>query len=255
MNQKIKKTLVFHQKLFKTVRYVVFVWVILVSIEASIVPLPSSEHNDATLHQTVTENEFREVTIYVSRELQYLPLVMKYSQIYGVDYKIILALIKQESRFDCDAVSHRGAMGLMQIMPVTHTEIVDEINVQDPFLPEENIKAGIYYFSKLSQLFPTASTQDRLRLTLASYYAGSSRIYDAQGIAAFMGENPNTWVSIRSVLPLLSKRYYTFHAMVWKEGKPRSGCFGDWQRTVAYVDNIIQFYNEYRMYLPEFQSN
>jgi len=245
MNKKTKKILTVGRKLLKTTRDVALVLVILVCLEASVAPLPTSEVSEVSLSQSGTEKELHEVTAPAARELQYLRLVKKYARLYGVDYKIILALIKQESQFNCDAVSRRGAIGLMQIMPVTHAEIIDEISITDPFLPEENLKAGIYYFSKLSELFVAGNKEDRLRLTLASYYAGPSRIYDAQKMAAFMGENPNSWSSIRSVLPLLSKRYYTFHALVWNEGKPRSGYFKEWQRTIAYVDNIMQFYKEY----------
>ena len=78
------------------------------------------------------------------------------------------------------AVSERGAQGLMQIMPVTNSEIAEEIDIQDPSLPHENLRAGVYYVAKLSELFKDVKGEDRIRLVLAAYNAGPSRIYDAQ---------------------------------------------------------------------------
>ena len=172
--------------------------------------------------------------------------VRKFSQEYGIDERLVLAIIKQESQFDENAVSYRGARGLMQIMPVTNMELVEELDLPKSSHPRENIHAGIYYFSKLYSLFKTGTKGDRIRLALAAYNAGPSRIYDAQDLAAYLGENPNEWRSIRNVLPLLSKRYYSLHQAVWDETKPPAGYFGSWRETSAYVDAIMKTYKGYR---------
>ncbi len=106
-------------------------------------------------------------------------------------------------------------------MPVTNSEISEELDMKESYLPDENLKAGIYYFSKLYELFKGETEEDRLSLALAAYNAGPSRIYDAQELAAYLGENPSRWSSIQTMLPLLSKRYYSLHQSVWKITGPR----------------------------------
>jgi membrane-bound lytic murein transglycosylase F len=173
-------------------------------------------------------------------------IIKKYAKEYGIDYRLIIAIIRQESRFDKEAVSHRGAQGIMQIMPVTNAEISEEIEILDPTHPHENIRAGVYYIAKLLSLFKKGTPEDRMSLALAAYNAGPSRIYDAQQIAAYMGESPAAWSSVEKALPLLSKRYYTLHSHIWKTAKPRNGYYGSWRQTVTYVNNVMEFYKEYR---------
>ncbi len=172
--------------------------------------------------------------------------VKSYSAMYGVDYRLILAIIKQESRFDRQAVSGRGARGYMQIMPVTNSELREELELSPPELPLENIRAGVYYFSKLYALFPGVSENDRLSFALAAYNAGPSRIYDAQELAAYIGENAQCWSSVQSILPLLSKRYYSLHETIWEAGRPPSGYFGESHQTIGYVHNVLKNYAFYQ---------
>lgn len=167
----------------------------------------------------------------------------------GLDYRLILAIMKQESQFEYDAVSSRGAEGLMQLMPVTNAEISEKLNLEGMHHPKENIQAGVYYFSQLFDLFRNCAPMDRLSLALAAYNAGPSRIYDAQVLAAYMGENPRSWQSIENILPLLSKRFYSLHQSVWADGKPRSGYFGSYRQTVLYVENTLSIYHGYQQVL------
>ena len=183
----------------------------------------------------------------IKKDLQYINknTVGLYSSRYGIDFRLILAMIKQESRFNQEAVSERGAQGLMQIMPVTNSEIAEEIDIQDPSLPHENLRAGVYYVAKLSELFKDVKGEDRIRLVLAAYNAGPSRIYDAQELAAYLGEDPHSWSSIRNMLPLLSKRYYSLHHSVWGADRPPNGYYGSANQTIQYVDNIMKTYHAY----------
>jgi len=171
------------------------------------------------------------------------------SATYGFDWRLILAVMKQESQFDPKAKSHRGASGFMQMMPRTRAEIARKLNLKDITQPKNNIRGGIYYMSRLYRLFEGAEESDRIKLTLAAYNAGIRRIYDAQEVAAYFHEDPTRWRSIQDALPLLSKRYYTLHGNVWPEKKPRSGWFGNSTETVAYVENILTYYDEYRLML------
>jgi soluble lytic murein transglycosylase-like protein len=183
-----------------------------------------------------------------SKESQSIDLktLCKYADEFGVDPRLVVAMIRQESRFDAHAVSNRGAQGLMQIMPVTSLELTDELDLLDPTHPSQNLRAGTYYFSKLFDLFNSSSLEDRICLALAAYNAGPSRIYDAQELAAYMGEDPSKWSSVAQMLPLLSKRYYSLHAAVWGSSRPPSGYYGSWRQTVSYVQHITDSYKTYR---------
>lgn len=71
--------------------------------------------------------------------------VKKYSSKYGVDPDLVRAIIYAESKGDPFVISRSGAQGLMQIMPVT----ADFMGINNPFDPEENIKAGVKYIAWL----------------------------------------------------------------------------------------------------------
>jgi membrane-bound lytic murein transglycosylase MltF len=133
----------------------------------------------------------------------------------------------------------------MQIMPVTNSEIMEELDVQDRYVEGENLQAGIYYFSKLLCLFKTGAPEDRMSLALAAYNAGPARVYDAQKLAAYLGENPRAWSSLARIMPLLSKRYYSLHHFVWEKGRPSSGYFGSSKQTICYVASVMKTYHEY----------
>lgn len=168
---------------------------------------------------------------------------------YGLDWRLVLAVIKQESRFSIDAESHKGATGLMQMMPSTVEEVGQRLEIEDMAHPMNNIRGGIYYLKKLYDLFEGTEESDRIQLTLAAYNAGIGRIYDAQELAAYLKDNPAKWQSVRDALPLLSKRYYTLHKNIWSQEKPKAGWFGNSRQTVAYVDKVMEYYDEYRLAL------
>jgi soluble lytic murein transglycosylase len=85
----------------------------------------------------------------------------------GVDSRLLKAMIKAESDFDPRAVSSKGAMGLMQIMP----ENFKMLNLDNPFDPWQNIRAGAEYFQKMYERF-----NGKLALSLAAYNAGPTAV-------------------------------------------------------------------------------
>ncbi len=172
-----------------------------------------------------------------------------YADKYGFDWRLVVAIMKVESGFSIDAESEKGASGLMQIMPATSQEVGQKLDIEDMTHPRNNIHGGVYYLGRLYRLFEAANQDDRVRLTLAAYNAGAGRIYDAQEVAAYFQENPTKWQSVKDALPLLSKRYYTLHRNIWPQEKPRSGWFGSSRETVAYVEKIMKYYDEYRQTL------
>ncbi|MCX7904697.1 MAG: lytic transglycosylase domain-containing protein [Caloramator sp.] len=108
--------------------------------------------------------------------IKYDKYVVKYSKRYNVDPYLIYALIKAESNFDKNALSHKGAIGLMQITPNTGryiSNLLKEKNYRDGdlFDPEKNIKYGVFYFKKLYSDFGYD-----LDLALAAYNAGEGNV-------------------------------------------------------------------------------
>jgi hypothetical protein len=92
------------------------------------------------------------------------------AQLYDLPIPLILAIIRKESNFTQQAVSPKGAMGLMQLMPGTAASL----GVRDPFDPRENILAGCRYFRFLLNYF-----KGNLPLALAGYNAGHHRVISA----------------------------------------------------------------------------
>ncbi len=192
---------------------------------------------------------FSKLTEYNSPPKHYTALVKKYSERNHLDWPLVLALMKQESRFDQEAVSYAGAYGLMQIMPITQTELVDKLGVTDASTPKNNIRAGVYHLKSMFRAFPKARGADRVELSLAAYNAGLARVMAAREIARYLGQDPDSWVAVKSTLPLLSHNYYSLHHDIWHENRPPCGYFSGSRQTVSYVENVMQFYDDYSLAL------
>lgn len=174
-------------------------------------------------------------------------VVKRYSEEYGLDWRLVLAVMKVESGFSRDVESDKGATGLMQIMPVTGNEVAKVLDMKDVAHPKNNIHGGVFYLRKLYNLFDGAEESERIKLMLAAYNAGVGRVYDAQVLAAYLHNNPRKWEAVKEALPLLSKRYYTLHRSVWDQDRPKTaGWFGNSKETIAYVDRVMDCYDDYK---------
>lgn len=186
----------------------------------------------------------------------YEETIRRYSEQYGFDWRLILAVMNQESRFRIQAVSHRGAFGLMQIMPTTGQDVSHALGLDGVYQPEDNIAGGVYYLWRMRTMFDPGngrenysdvSDEDVLRIALAAYNGGPTRVRDAQRLATFLGLNPYRWDVIRDVLPMLERSYYTLHQYVWENGRPTGGYFYGWPETLNYVESVMGYYYYYQM--------
>ena len=106
----------------------------------------------------------------------YDPHIWFACQRYGLNYNLVKALIRAESAFDAGAVSPKGAMGLMQLMPETSRDL----GVTHPFDPGENIDGGVRYLRFLMDRF-----NNNVALALAAYNAGPEAVQKHGGIPPY----------------------------------------------------------------------
>ena len=104
----------------------------------------------------------------------YADLIQTYSKMRNLDARVVSLMIKQESGSDPNAISPKGAQGLMQLMP----DLSKQFNI-DPFDPEMNIKVGTQYFADLLKKY------GQVDLALAAYNAGPGAVDKYGGIPPY----------------------------------------------------------------------
>ncbi|TMA26971.1 MAG: membrane-bound lytic murein transglycosylase MltF [Deltaproteobacteria bacterium] len=168
----------------------------------------------------------------------YDPLVRKYAEQHGFDWRLVAAQIYQESRFDPQRKSWVGAQGLLQIMPAT----AKGLGITDPTDPEQSIRGGLKYMQQLSDHYKdVVDPIDRYRFALAAYNTGLGHIDDARRLARRAGADATVWRNVAPwVLKLSDKKYAS---------KARYGfCRGS--EPVDYVRHIDERYAGYAQLVP-----
>ncbi len=155
----------------------------------------------------------------------------------GWDWRLLAAIIYQESGFKKNQRSWVGAYGLMQLMP----EAMKNYNITVNSSPKEQILAGVKLLKSIEKKLPDSITGiNRIKFTLAAYNGGISHIMDARALAKKYGKNPDIWNNNVDyyVLHLSEKHFY--HDPVVKNGYMRG-----WE-TYKFVKDIMKRYNNYK---------
>lgn len=174
----------------------------------------------------------------------YDSIIQRHARTHRFDWKLIAAIIHQESRFRPNIVSPVGAYGLMQLMPsVAQTY---HINFKKLSSPDLNIGTGTKYFRWIYNHFdkPEYTNEDKIKFSLAAYNAGIGHIIDAKALATKYSLNPYVWdENVEDMLLKKgTKKYYS--DPVVKFGHCRGF------ETQVYVRNIMQYYEHYQNFVP-----
>jgi membrane-bound lytic murein transglycosylase F len=171
----------------------------------------------------------------------YDDIVKKYAKQYDFDWRLLVAQMHQESRFDPNATSMVGAKGLFQVMPRT----AEELGIKDVHIPEQGIKAGIRYMDWVRErmLKNEVQSDQLIWFTLASYNAGAGHVRDAMRLAKQKGLRSDLWFdNVEKTMVLLSQPKYAAKA---RYGYVRG------QEPVTYIREIKRRFDSFQNIFKE----
>lgn len=156
------------------------------------------------------------------------------------DWRLLAAVIYQESRFINQESSWAGARGLMQLMPAT----AQRFGASNPDDPRQNIRAGVRFFKHLDEYWEkkVQDSTERIKFVLASYNVGLTHIMDARKLAIKYNENPATWAPVEKYLMKKSNPVY------YKDPVVIAG-YCKCEEPVRYVEEVLNRYEEYKMHI------
>lgn len=161
---------------------------------------------------------------------KYEAMIRKASEKNGFDWRLIAAVIYQESHFNPRARSHTGVRGIMQLTLPT----AREMGIRDRLNPEQSIRGGVRYLKKLYDKYDDIEDPDRMWITLASYNVGRGHVLDARGIAEEAGLDPDKWSDLAQTLPLLRfRKHYQKTSYGYCRGT----------EPVRYVNRVLTYYD------------
>lgn len=155
-----------------------------------------------SVHDVVTDNSvFVPADVPSSGDVELDALILQSGEKYGIDPRLLHAVIWQESKYDAHARSHAGAQGLMQLIPATATRF----NCRNANDPAQNIEAGTKYLRWLLERF-----DGNLVFALAAYNAGEGAVDKYSGVPPY-NETQN-------YVRIITSRYgKTFHPIYTPE--------------------------------------
>ena len=184
--------------------------------------------------QIKRQNTLENQLVKVDSLSPYDEVTKHYSSKYGFDWRLITALMFQESRFNPNANSYAGAKGIMQLTKTT----AKLMGLSDVKNVEKSIDAGVRYLSQLREKFDNSVLlHDRMWFAVASYNSGYTRFKRAQKLAEKMGLDKNKWFQNVELAMLLMAKPYE------KNGKKIRNCRCG--QTVVYVREIRTRYFNY----------
>ena len=137
---------------------------------------------------------------------KYKDMFIKAAKENGISPSLLAAQSYKESHWNPRAKSPTGVRGIMMLTQ----PVAKSLGVTSRLDAKQNIFAGAKYHAKMKNMFDDSVTEpDRTWMALAAYNVGRGHFRDAQGLARILGKNPNLWIDMKEVLPLLSeKKYY-----------------------------------------------
>lgn len=160
----------------------------------------------------------------------------------GVDWRLMSAMAYHESRFRNDQVSHKGAVGLMQVTPI----VAEDFGLEEGYDladPSTNISLAARLIRRSSRAlgfgdFPTSD--DEIAIVVASYNCGITRTLEAQRLVVAEGVDGGSWEAIKAMMVNMSDAEW----IATSDYKMRR--FGDAPVTIAYTEGVMELYATYR---------
>ena len=162
---------------------------------------------------------------------EYKKFIMEESEKYGLDWRLVAAVVYQESHFNPHAKSITNVQGMMQLTHAT----AEEMGVENRLNPNQSIRGGIKYLDKMYQKFSHIKDDyQQMLFALASYNIGYGHVLDALQIAEEKGLDLNKWQTLKTTLPLLSRsRYYKNTRHGYARGK----------ESVQFVERVLTYFD------------
>ncbi len=165
-------------------------------------------------------------------------LIRQEAERFDFDWRLITALVYEESNFDPKAVSWAGAFGLMQLMPTTAAQYGVDTSAND----QENIMAGLALLDDLRDLWTEKipDEEERIKFIVASYNVGAGHILDARQIARDLGLDPDVWTNNVEECILLKSKPEWYRAKNVRFGYCRG------TEPYEYVRDVMSIYGHYK---------
>lgn len=204
-----------------------------------------SDFKETNKYQSICEKYLSPHSYVISRSFgkrrastsQYDAVLKKASSRYGFDWRLISAIIYQESQFIPDLVGFGGSYGIMQMMPVT----CERYGITDSSTVEEQIWAGAKYLSFLCNIFRNkVDTADLYYFVAGAYNSGPGHILDAMALCEKYGDDPTKWTTTAEYLIKKSHKEY------YRDEVVKCGYYPG-KHTVNYVGQVMTRYNGFTL--------